>query len=97
MAQVAAVQAAKAELRKKLRLALAAMTDQKRREESEILVRKVRYKCKVSVEVRSSLVHVLVNLTSGLPTASGHRGVPVMQENFHLPQYAHRGQHGEDT
>ena len=41
MAEVAAVRAAKKELRRKLRLALSAMTDQQKREESEILVRKV--------------------------------------------------------
>ena len=41
-AQVSALRAAKQQLRKGIRQALASMTDQQRKEESDILVRKVR-------------------------------------------------------
>ena len=53
-----AVRAAKQELRKTLRQALTAMTDQQRKEESEKLVRKVKNKprlCETSIKSRASL------------------------------------------
>lgn len=55
MAQLSAVRAAKQELRKALRPALASMTERQRREESEVLVRKVNVgrRCH-SVQIESS-------------------------------------------
>lgn len=51
-AQVSALRAAKQQLRKKIRQSLASMTDHQRKEESDVLVKKV---------IQGQLAHVIVS------------------------------------